>query len=66
MWCRKIVKLPIRRNPSKSSDKRTLHLFRRRRRIRKREIASLVTSPGIMLGTARKASGAQKAICKHS
>jgi hypothetical protein len=60
MWCRKTLKIPTRRNSSKSSNKRQLHLLRRRRRIRKREIASLVASPGIMLGTARRASGSLK------
>jgi hypothetical protein len=60
MWCRKILTIPTRKNSSKSSNKRPLHLLRRRRRRRKREIASLVASLGIMLGTARRASGSPK------
>jgi hypothetical protein len=38
-----------------NSNKRTLHLLRKRRR--KREIASFVASPGIMLRIAQIASG---------
>ena len=49
---------------SKSSNKGSLHLLRRRR-TRKRKNASLVASPGIMLGTTRRASGSQKEIYKH-
>jgi hypothetical protein len=55
MWCRKFLKTLTRRNFSKNSNKRTLHLLRRRRR--KRKIVSLVVSPGIMLKIARMASG---------
>jgi hypothetical protein len=61
MWCRKILKIPTSRNSSKSSNKRPLQLLRRRRRrTRKRKISSLVASLGIMLGTARRASGSPK------
>jgi len=64
MWCRKIFKIPTRKISSKSSNKGSLHLLRRRR-TRKRKNASLVASPGIMLGTTRRASGSQKEIYKH-
>jgi hypothetical protein len=62
MWCRKILKIPTRRNSSKNSNKRPLHLLRRR--TRKKKIASLVASPGIMLQIVRRASGSKK-ICKY-
>jgi hypothetical protein len=61
MWCKQILKSPTRRNFNKNSNKRTLHLSRRRRRrTRRREIASLVASPGIMLRIARMPSGSPR------
>jgi hypothetical protein len=55
MWCKKILKSPTRRNSSKNSNKRTLHLLRRR--TRKKEIALLVANLGIMLRIAWMLSG---------
>jgi hypothetical protein len=53
MWCRKIFKIP-----KELKQKNTALLRRRRRRrTRKREIATLAASLGIMLGSARIASG---------
>jgi len=61
MWCRKILNTPTRRNSSKNSNKRTLHLLRRRRRrTRKMGIVSLVASLGIMLRIVRMASGSPR------
>jgi hypothetical protein len=60
MWCRKILNTFTRRNSSKNSNKRTLHLLRRRRTIRKRGIISLVASLGIMLRIAQMASGSSR------
>jgi hypothetical protein len=59
MWCRKILNNPIKRNSSKNSNNRTLHLLRRRR-ARRRKIASLVASPSIMLRIARMPSGSPR------
>ena len=56
-WCRKILNTPTRRNFSKNSNKRTLHLLRRRR---KRRIVSLMASMGIMLRIVRMASGSPR------
>ena len=58
-WCRKILNTPTRRNSSKNSNKRTLHLLKRRK-TRKRGIVSLVASLHIMLRIAQMASGSPR------
>ena len=54
---RKPSKFPQKEIQARTQTKRPLLLLRRIRRTRKKEIASLVANPGIMLGSAKRASG---------
>jgi hypothetical protein len=56
----KILNTPRIKNSSKNSNKKTLHLLRRRRRTRKRKIVSLMASLGIMQRISRMASGSPR------